>query len=156
MIDRATLEDIPEIAKIIVEFQAEKSASQDLDTVSIEAETQLKACLDDPQKRSVSVARGTNGKALGYLVVHWIPFPAVHGLEGYISDLIVASYARGRGLGRALLQAVEDEAKSRGAQRLMLNNRRSAESYARQFYAKNGFSERAGFSNFVKELGIEE
>lgn len=149
------MEDIPEIANVIVEFQAEKDTSLDLDTISIEAEAQLKACLDDPQKRSVYVARGANSKALGYLVVHWIPFPAVHGLEGYISDLIVASCARGRGLGRALLQAAEEEAKSRGAYRLMLNNRRSAESYSRQFYAKHGYTERLGFSNFVKQLGTE-
>jgi ribosomal protein S18 acetylase RimI-like enzyme len=152
MIGRATLDDVPEIAKIIVEFQAEKDTSQDPEAISLEADAQLRDCLEDSQKRSVFVARGANGEALGYLVVHWIPFPAVHGLEGYISDLIVGSQARGRGLGRALLQSAEEEARSRGAHRLMLNNRRSAESYARQFYAKNGFSERVGFSNFIKQL----
>jgi len=152
VIEKATANDIPGIVKIIIEFQVEKSPSQDLEAISIGAAGQLQACLDDPKKRSIYVARGADDKVLGYLVVHWIPFPALPGFEGYISDLIVASKARGQGLGRALLQAAEEEAKSNGATRLMLNNRKSADSYDRQFYAKLGFSERIEFANFVKSL----
>jgi GNAT superfamily N-acetyltransferase len=88
----------------------------------------------------------------GFIVVHWLPFPMLAGTEAYISDLIVARDQRGHGAGRRLVEAVEDEARRRGCVRLMLNNRKAAESFQRAFYPKLGYRLRDDFGNFVKPL----
>jgi GNAT superfamily N-acetyltransferase len=155
MIEKATVDDVAEIVNIIAEYRGEGQPSDDLAALRASAAHQLHACLKDSSNCSVIVARNTDSQAQGYLIVHWIPFPGLPGLEGYISDLFVASKDRGQGLGKELLLAVEDEAGEKGACRLMLNNRKSAESYSRQFYAKADYSERTGFANFVKALALE-
>ena len=155
MIEIAKVEDIAGIVNIIVEYRGEGKSTEEQHAMSTAAAQQLHACLTDRETQSMYVARDTSGEVQGYLAVHWIPFPALPGFEGYISDLIVASKARGQGLGHELIQAAEEEAKSNGATRLMLNNRKAAESYDRQFYAKLGFAERIEFANFVKVLESE-
>jgi GNAT superfamily N-acetyltransferase len=152
MIEKATADDIAGIVNTIVEYRGEGKSTEERRAMSAAATPQLHACLADESNNSVYVARDEKDKVLGYLAVHWIPFPALPGLEGYISDLIVALKARGQGLGHKLILAAEEEANSRGAKRLMLNNRKAAESYDRQFYAKLGFAERIDFANFVESL----
>jgi GNAT superfamily N-acetyltransferase len=92
------------------------------------------------------------GKLAGYVGFHFVPFPMIQGVEAYVSELLVASEVRGSGIGDLLLRAVEDEARARGCVRLMLNNHKTDLSYARAFYAKRAFRERADFANFVKPL----
>ena len=152
MIGKATADDVTGIVNIILEYRGEGYSNEELGAMCAAATRQLYACLEDRSNHSIYVARSANGDVFGYLIVHWIPFPALPGLEGYISDLLVASKVRDQGLGGALLLAVEEDAKSRGAKRLMLNNRKGAESYDRQFYAKKGFAERIEFANFVVAL----
>jgi len=89
---------------------------------------------------------------VGFVVIHWVPFPMLAGTEGYISDLIVTAELRGTGIGRRLVDAVEVEARSRGCVRLMLNNRIAAKSFQRGFYPKIGYRHRDEFANFVKAL----
>lgn len=155
MIEKASADDIAAIVNIIVEYRGEGNSPEEQRDISTASTQQLQACLADRDNHSVYVARDADDDVLGYLAIHWIPFPALPGLEGYISDLIVAAKARGQGLGQGLLLAAEEEANSNGAKRLMLNNRRSAESYDRQFYAKAGFTERVDFSNFTVALDDE-
>ena len=152
MIEKATADDVTGIVNIIVEYRGEGSSNKEQAAMSASAAQQFHACLSDRSNHGIYVARGANGDVLAYLILHWIPFPALPGLEVYISDLLVASKARGQGLGHELILAAEEEAQSRGAKRLMLNNRKGAESYDRQFYAKKGFAERIAFANFVKVL----
>ena len=92
------------------------------------------------------------GVVVGFVVVHWVVFPMLAGTEAYVSDLIVAATRRGRGIGRSLVGAVEEEARSRGCVRLMLNNRIAANSFQRGFYPKLGYRHREEFANFVKPL----
>jgi GNAT superfamily N-acetyltransferase len=92
------------------------------------------------------------GEVVGYVAIHWVPFPMIQGWEGYISDLLVSQSLRGAGIGRRLLETVESEARERGCARLMLNNRRTASSFVRGFYSKHGFRQREGFANFIKPL----
>ena len=92
------------------------------------------------------------GEVVGYVAIHWVPFPMIQGWEAYISDLLVSQSARGAGIGRRLLETVESEARERGCARLMLNNSRTAPSFMRRFYPKHGFRERDEFANFVKSL----
>lgn len=87
-----------------------------------------------------------------YIIGHFISFPILGGLECYISDLLVNPGTRSGGYGTKLLQCLEDEARSRGCVRLMLNNLKSMESYKRQFYIKKGFQERTQVANMVKIL----
>lgn len=93
------------------------------------------------------------GEVVGYIAIHWVPFPMIQGWEAYISDLIVSQSVRGAGIGRRLLEAGESEARERGCTRLMLNNSKTTQSFVRGFYPKHGFREREGFANFVKLLG---
>lgn len=37
----------------------------------------------DHSERSLYLAEDANGECLGYILVHWIPFPLIMGHEGY-------------------------------------------------------------------------
>ncbi|HEY3138690.1 MAG TPA: GNAT family N-acetyltransferase [Blastocatellia bacterium] len=58
-----------------------------------------------------------------------------------IDEVVVAATARGRGIGRALLDHVKAIAVDVSAGRLELETNRARESYRREFYVKNGFAE---------------
>ena len=89
---------------------------------------------------------------IGYVAVHWIPFPMLLGREAYVSDLIVRATWRGHGLGNRLLETVEQRAKDVGCLRLMLNNRVASDSFERGFFSKLGFRQRSDFVNMVKTI----
>jgi GNAT superfamily N-acetyltransferase len=102
------------------------------------------------------VAEDKEGSLLGYTNVHWLPYLFLAGPEGYVSELFIAQAARGQAVGSRLLQAVKEEARSRGCSRLSLLNMRDRESYQRGFYAKDGWEERPDAANFVFELPREQ
>jgi len=110
----------------------------------------LALCAAD-RSHAVFVAEA-NGVVVGYAAVHWLPYLFLPGPEGYVSELFVRADARGRGVGRRLLDRLVAEARSRGCSRLMLVNNRERESYRRGFYRKQGWREREGIANFVLEL----
>ena len=58
-----------------------------------------------------------------------------------IDELAVLNTARGRGTGQRLLEEARRLAKEIGAKRIELHTNRNRESYRRQFYLKNGFTE---------------
>src|SRR6202008_3421012 len=58
-----------------------------------------------------------------------------------IDEFVIAADARGKGIGRELLNGAVAMAKKLGARRLELETNRARESYRRGFYVKNGFSE---------------
>ncbi|HEV7159510.1 MAG TPA: GNAT family N-acetyltransferase [Caulobacteraceae bacterium] len=83
-----------------------------------------------------------DGRAIG-----WAAFAVVTGMvyvieeerrHGYIAELFVETAARGRGVGRALIGACENEARRRGLGQvrigLLAANRRAADIYARAGY----------------------
>jgi len=65
------------------------------------------------------------------------------GLECYLAELYVAPERRGRGLGRALMQAAMALARSRGADHIELGTSES-DLAARALYESLGFSNREG------------
>ena len=87
----------------------------------------------------------------------------------YLSDIAVTPEARGQGVGKMLLQHVEDKGRRQGFRRLALTVARDNK-HAVEFYRRQGFrvlSERgsptlekragyAGFYRMVKELGGEK
>ena len=112
---------------------------------------QLGLCLDG-QAHLVMVALDPAGQVQAYGSVHWLPYMFKAGPEGYVSELFVSQAWRGRGLGRALLTAMEQEARQRGCSQLMLINNRQRDSYRRGFYAKQGWQERTAMANFCRPL----
>ena len=151
MIRIAFRDDVPALAALVASYRAESDPAADVRSITADAAEQFARCLDDAERGIVYVA-DTDGDVRGYAAVHWVPLPLIRGTEGYLSDLVVRSDARGHGIGRELLAAVERAARDRGCVRLMLNNGREAESYRRGFYAKHGFVERTRVANFVKRL----
>lgn len=108
----------------------------------------LTLCLAD-ESHSVFVAHNPAGEMVGYGAVHWLPYFILAGPEGYVSELFVAASQRGQGVGGRILEEIKAEAQRRGCSRLMLLNRRTRESYQRQFYVKQGWEERGEMANFV-------
>lgn len=100
----------------------------------------------------VLVAQEPSGQVVAYGAVHWLPYLIKPGPEGYVSELFVQEAWRGRGVGRALLAAMEGEARARGCSQLMLINNRERDSYRRAFYAKQGWQERPAMANFCRPL----
>ena len=98
------------------------------------------------------VARSDDGALLGYASVHYLPYLILTAPEGYISELFVSEEARGKGVGSALLERVQEEATARGCGRLSLLNMTDRESYARGFYVKKGWEERTDARNFIFRL----
>lgn len=110
----------------------------------------VSACIG--QSEHAILAATVEGHVAGYIAVHWIPFPAINGSEGYISDLFVRVGSRGGGIGNLLLQAVEKRARDMRCRRLMLHNRMMDDSFARGFYVKAGFTDAEFYATMVKAL----
>jgi GNAT superfamily N-acetyltransferase len=149
---KATIEDAEALASLLTEigwFEVFKNESLEESTQRVRAELEL--CLAD-DSHLVCVAQSEEGKIIGYVSVHWLPYLFMHGPEAYVSELVVRDSARGRGVGRRLLQAVETEARSRGCTRMALTNLRRRESYKRQFYVKAGWTERSDAANFIYQI----
>lgn len=154
----AVPEDCAAVVSLVAALAAEDGhgAIPGIDQGAIEQA--FRRCVEDPGHLILVAADtgqgGDKGKETiaGYIALHWIPFPMLGGTEAYVSDLIVARARRGAGIGRALADAGERVARERGCQRLMLNNRLTAESFARGFYSKLGYRARDDFQGFVKPL----
>jgi GNAT superfamily N-acetyltransferase len=149
---KATIEDAEALASLLTEigwFEVFKNESLEESTQRVRAELEL--CLAD-DSHLVCVAQSEEGKIIGYVSVHWLPYLFMHGPEAYVSELFVRDSARGRGVGRRLLQAVETEARSRWCTRMSLTNLRRRESYKRQFYVKAGWTERSDAANFIYQI----
>jgi len=93
-----------------------------------------------PEMR-VLIAEDETGRILGMISLSHRPQLRLGGTLVTIDELIVAPNARGSGVGRALLDHAREIARNLDARRIELSTNRTRESYARGFYAKNGFSE---------------
>lgn len=151
-IRRATPDDARRLAFLLRDigwFEAFNAG--DIGETAERVAARLRQCLAD-ESHSVYVAETAAGEIVGYGSVHWLPYLFMAGPEGYVSELFVGESARGQGVGRRLLDAIEVEARARGCQRLSLINLRNRESYRRQFYIKAGWQERAEAANFTYPL----
>lgn len=144
-IRRAEPRDGMAIVALVLALAEERGAAARSATSLAQA---VDGCLNTPN-HEIWVAEA-DGQVVRYAAVHWIPFPMIYGTEGYLSDLLVHQDARGKGVGQQLLAQVEARGEELGCVRLMLNNARTAASFARGFYPKHGYRERTEFANFVK------
>jgi ribosomal protein S18 acetylase RimI-like enzyme len=79
----------------------------------------------------------------GLAVLRFQPSLYSDGLECYLAELYVAPAKRGRGLGRALMEAAVDLARGRGADYMYLVTSED-DVAARALYESSGFSNREG------------
>lgn len=87
------------------------------------------------------LAEDGDGEVIGLASISHRPQLRFSGDIMSIDELVVADSARGRGVGRDLLNAVKAIAEKMGVRRLELETSRKRESYRREFYIKNGFTE---------------
>lgn len=92
------------------------------------------------------------GKVVGYIHGKMVTYLLFAGREMLVSELFVRENLRGRGVGKALLGAIESEAVTQKCFRISVLNSRERESYKRGFYPSLGYEERAHTANFTKRL----
>lgn len=92
------------------------------------------------------------GKVVGYIHGEMVNYLLFAGREMLVSELFVMEGVRGRGVGKALLSAIESEAVSQKCFRISVLNSRERESYKRGFYPSLGYEERPHTANFTKRL----
>jgi len=98
----------------------------------------VRGWIDESVKHTVFVAEDA-GAVVGFVTVkeraHFTGAP-----EAYVGELVVAEEAEGRGVGRALMAAVENWARAHGLDRVSLDTG-AANTAARNFYDALGYEE---------------
>lgn len=134
-IREATVRDIPALAGLLADlFALESDFSPDTDR----QQKGLAALLSAPAAR-IFVAE-VDQCAIGMCTVQVVISTAEGGRVGLVEDVIVKSAWRGRGVGRALLAALEAWAHGEGLRRLQLLADMDNHP-AHGFYRKNGWTE---------------
>ena len=112
----ASVADIPELIDLLaVLFSIEQDFSPDPD----KQRRGLAALLASPTGH-IAIARDTASRAVGMATAQLVISTAEGAPSAWIEDVVVREDFRGKGLGRALLDAVLDWARSRGAVRTQL------------------------------------
>jgi GNAT superfamily N-acetyltransferase len=93
-----------------------------------------------------------NGRMVGYTHGEIVTYLLFAGREMLVSELFVRESVRGRGVGTALLNAIESAAVREKCFRISVLNSRERESYKRGFYPSLGYEERPHTANFTKRL----
>ena len=112
----------------------------------------LELC-DADESHTVLVGEDEDGNAAGYISVHWLPYLLLEGPEGYVSEVFVREEARGKGIGKALMNDVKELAIIKGCSRLMLLTERDRPQAEDKFYTDLGFEERPGTESLILSLG---
>lgn len=93
-----------------------------------------------------------NKKVVGYIHGEIVTYLLFAGSEMLISEVFVMERMRGKGVGKALIEAMETEAVKQRCFRISVLNSRERESYKRGFYPSLGYEERQGTAVFIKRL----
>ncbi len=108
--------DIPELIELLgVLFSIEQDFTPDPD----KQRRGLSALLASPMGH-IAIARDENARAVGMATAQLVISTAEGAPSAWVEDVVVREDWRGRGLGRALLDAVVTWARSRGAVRAQL------------------------------------
>jgi len=93
-----------------------------------------------------------DGKVGGYIHGQTVIYLLFAGSEMMISEVFVREKCRDRGVGKALMVAMEAEAAKQKCFRISVMNSRQRESYKRGFYPSQGYDEREQTAVFSKRL----
>jgi ribosomal protein S18 acetylase RimI-like enzyme len=133
---RAKVEDAAAIARLLRDFNLE----YDEPTPPVEELTETIArLLGEGEITVLLVGDGPDGLSL----FRFRPGIWSAGVETYLQELYVVPGLRGRGIGRALLEATIELARERGADGIDLNTGET-DTAARTLYESMGFSNREG------------
>lgn len=116
IITAATAADIPDLIELLgVLFSIEQDFTPDTE----KQRRGLAALLESPLGH-VAIARDHAGRGVGMASAQLVISTAEGAPSAWIEDVVIRDEWRGRGLGRALLDAVLEWAKTRGATRAQL------------------------------------
>jgi|GEM_PF-587297 len=111
----------------------------------------LQRLLAEPRLGAIWVAE-SDARLVGYLIAVLVLSVEHHGFMGEIDEFFVIPEARASGIGTQLLAAAETALAARGCVRLQLQLG-VANSAARAFYQRRGYTARAGYELLDKPLG---
>jgi len=132
-IERARARELGELLPLVEAFQREEGYSTG-DAALAEA---LAALLRDASAGRVLIAREA-GAPIGYAALCYGYSIEFRGRDAFVDELYVAPAQRGRGLGRALLRALEAEARASGVRKLHLEVEQQ-NAGARRLYVAESF-----------------
>jgi ribosomal protein S18 acetylase RimI-like enzyme len=126
--------DAPEVARLLHDFNTK--FSEPTPGVAFLTERTRRLLAD----REITVLLGGE-RPDGLALLRFRPSVWTPTLDAYLEELYVAPDRRGRGIGRALLQAAIDAARERGAAHIDLNTSED-DTAARALYERTGFTDR--------------
>jgi ribosomal protein S18 acetylase RimI-like enzyme len=91
-----------------------------------------------------------DAKVLGFTLVRLRPELLSHAPSSHLEAIAVSDSAQGKGVGLALLDAAEDNARSHGAESMTLHVFAS-NSRAREFYERNNYT--GELLRYIKDIG---
>jgi ribosomal protein S18 acetylase RimI-like enzyme len=147
LVRRAGPEDAAEVARLLHDFNTEfGEPTPDVPTLTERA----RQMLGDGVLTVLLVGKGPDGLAqMRFLPSIWSGAPSC-----YLEELYVAPSLRGRGMGRALLEAAMDLAREAGADHIDLNTGETDDA-ARALYESAGFTNREGGESGPRMLYYE-
>jgi ribosomal protein S18 acetylase RimI-like enzyme len=133
---RATPGDAPQVARLLHDFNTE------FDEPTPDVETLEGRYAEQIRNRDVTVLLIGDGPD-GFAQLRFRPWVHSAGLHSYLEELYVVPDLRGNGLGRALLEAAMETARSEGADYMELGTSET-DVAARKLYESVGFTNREG------------
>ena len=128
----AGVDDAPDVARLLHDFNTE---FDDPTPGVADLTVRMRRLLDAGE---ATVLLGGNGPD-AIAVLRFRPSLWVDALDAYLEELYVAPQHRGKGLGRAVLDAVLTRARDRGADRIALGTDED-DTVARALYESSGFT----------------
>lgn len=136
--------DVPGVLELLYELGRPRPAAGEEGAFARMAESYA----SDPDKALLVAERG--GELVGAASMLFLPRLNRAGPEAYVPELVVGGAHRGRGAGRALLEACAGLAAGRGCHRMRLESGNQREA-AHRFYLAAGFGQTAlSFSREVR------
>jgi ribosomal protein S18 acetylase RimI-like enzyme len=113
LVGAADLDELMPMMRAYCDFYAVAPSDADLESLA-------RALIADPQNEGIQlIARGENGAPLGFATVYWTWQTLNAARAGVMNDLFVLPEARGRGVGRSLIEECRRRARERGTAELV-------------------------------------
>ena len=113
VVGEADLADLLPMMRAYCDFYEVAPSDADLEALA-------RALIADPRHEGMQlIARGEGGEPLGFATVYWSWQTLSAARAGVMNDLFVVPEARGRGIGRALIEVCRQRAREHGAAELV-------------------------------------